>query len=197
MAQDYTNVTALKVYLHISGSADDALLADLVTRASRLIDEHCGRRFYPTTTTRTFDANGPQVHNRMLLLDEDLLSVTTLTNGDGDVIAADDYMLRPLNWEPYFAIVLKQSSGKRWTYVNDPEGAIRVEGVWGYTNAVPETIKQAALRLAAWLYRQRDTGVELLQVEVNEQGQAASPPRLPRDVHDMLGPFIRVKLMVA
>ncbi len=197
MLQDYATVAALKTYLHITGSNDDDLLGDLVTRASRLIEEHCRRVFYPTSETRYFDAAGPQIYGRMLLLDYDLLSVTTVTNGNGATIPSSDYILRPANWSPYFAIVIKQSSSHRWTYTTDLEAAISVEGVWGYDVDVPDTIRQATLRLAAWLYRQRDTGMELVQVEVNDQGQAVSPPRLPRDVYDMLSPFIRVKLMVA
>ncbi len=191
---DYTTVSAMKTYLHITGSAHDSLLADLVTRASRLIDDHCGRWFVPRAETRSFDAVGPHISGRLLLLDADLLSVTSVVNGDGTTISASDYLLRPLNWPPYFGIALKQSSGVRWTYTGDPEGAIHITGSWGYSETVPEVITQATMRLAAWLYRQRDTGGEGTQVEVTDRGVAIAPPRLPLDVTQMLAPYIRLRI---
>lgn len=193
---DYTTVTDLKTYLHISGSADDALLADLITRASRIVDRHCHRHFAAVQETRCYDAVGSHITGKLLLLDADLLSLTTLTNGDGAVIDADDTILRPVNWPPYFGISLKASSGLGWTYTDDPEGAISVEGVWGYSAEPPPEIVQAVTRLAAWLYRQRDTGVDTTEVEVTERGTAAAPSRLPRDVRQMIDPFIRVLIKV-
>ncbi len=191
---DYTTVGAVKAYLRISGSGDDALLGELVTRASRLIDDHCGRWFSSEPQTRYYDAVGSHITGRLLFLDADLLSVTTLTNGDGTVIPSDDYILRPVNWPPYFGISLKASSNQYWTYSDDPEGAISVAGNWGYSSTPPEPIVHAAVRLATWLYRQRDTGGEGAQVEVTERGVSVAPARLPRDVLDLLGPYVRLRL---
>lgn len=193
---DYTTVSALKNYLHISGSADDALLGDLVTRASRLIDDHCGRWFVTRDETRLYDAVGGHIAGHLLLLDADLYSVTAITNGDGTSIDPADVLLRPINWPPYFGIALKQSSGIRWGYTGDPEGAISIEGAWGYSATAPEPVVHAALRLAAWLYRQRDTGGEGTQIEVTSQGVAVAPPRLPRDVIDLLGPYVRLRIKI-
>ena len=78
MATDYTTTSEVKTYLHISGTGDDDLIGDLVTRASRIIDDHCGRWFSAQTQTRYFDAFGPHVTGKLLLVDADLLSVTTL-----------------------------------------------------------------------------------------------------------------------
>ncbi len=177
---DYTTVADVKAYLHINSSADDALLADLVAHASRLIDAYCGRWFEARQETRFYDAAGPHIAGRLLLLDADLLSVTTLTNGDGTVIDPDDIILRPINWPPYFGIALRQGSGLDWTYIDDPEGAISVAGTWGYSATPPEPIVHAAVRLAAWLYRQRDTGAD---------GSA-----LPPDVRDLIAPYVRLRM---
>ena len=49
---DYTTVNELKTYLHIAGSGDDTLLGDLVTRASRMLDDHCGRWLVAQNETR-------------------------------------------------------------------------------------------------------------------------------------------------
>lgn len=193
---DYTTVNEVKTYLHITGSGDDDLLADLVTRASRLIDDHCGRRFVAENQTRYYDAVGSHISGNLLLLDADLLSITTLTNGDGSVIDSDDYILRPINWPPYFGIALKVSGNVFWTYTGDPEGAISVVGSWGYSQTPPEPVVHATVRLAAWLYRQRDTGAEPTQIEVTERGVSVAPARLPRDVLDLLGPYVRLRISI-
>jgi len=191
---DYTTVSAVKSYLHINTGADDTLLGELVTRASRLIDDHCGRWFITRTETRTFDAVGPHISGRLLLVDADLYSVTSITNGDGTSVSLSNIILRPLNWPPYFGIALKQGSNLRWTYLSDPEAAISVAGQWGYAPSAPEPVVQSAIRLTAWLYRQRDTGGESSQIEMTERGVAVAPARLPRDVLDMLGPYTRLRI---
>lgn len=91
----------------------------------------------------------------MLVLDDDLLTVTRITNGDGTEITGDQYVLLPANTTPKWAVKLKASSGVSWAYVDDPEGAIEVEGTWGYAHAQPDDIRHAAIRLTAWFYHQR------------------------------------------
>ncbi len=181
---DYTTLEDLKTYLRISGTADDELLAALISRASRIIDDHCGRWFTASEETRRYDAVGKHITGRLLLLDADLLSVTALNNGDGTAINPEEVLLRPLNMPPYFGIALKQSSGLEWTHNGDPEGAIVVTGRWGFSETPPEPVVQATLRLAAWLYRQRDTGAE---------GSEVPPAHLPRDVRDLLAPYVRLR----
>jgi hypothetical protein len=195
---DYTTLNIVKNYLRISASTDDDLLEDLITTASRMIDDHCGRRFVAENETRRYDATGPHIIGRLLLLDDDLLSLTTLINGDGSEIDAEDVILRPTNSTPCFGISLKQSSGLAWTYDDSPEGAISVEGEWGFSENAPEPVAQAAIRLTAWLYRQRDTGVEgSAGVRVDDRGGAIPPARLPRDVIDLLSPYIYLRMKAA
>jgi len=193
---DYTTTSAMKTYLRIASASDDALIGSLVTRASNLIDDHCGRWFAAQTLTRKFDAVGGHITGKLLLLDADLLTVTSIVNGDGASISGGSYILRPANWPPYFGISLKQSSGLRWNYLTDPEEAITISGTWGYSATAPEPIVQAAVRLAAWLYRQRDTGADPVpqQVETTERGVARPPARLPQDVAELLGPYMRLRI---
>lgn len=193
---DYTTVSAVKTYLRISSSADDAILANFVTRAGALIDDHCGRWFTALSQTRKYDAVGGHITGRLLLLDADLLSVSSVVNGDGATIAAANYILRPVNWPPYFGIALKQSSGLRWNYLTDPEDAISITGTWGYAATTPEPIVQAAIRLAAWLYRQRDTGAETGAIINTDRGAVIAPARLPSDITQMLGPYVRLRISV-
>lgn len=192
---DYTTTAEVKTYLHISGTGDDSLIGDLVTRASRMIDAYCGRWFYARTETRKYDAVGHHITGRLLLLDADLLTITTLKNGDGSTINAADIILRPVNMEPYFGISLRQSSGLSWTYDDDSQACIEVAGTWGYSATTPQVIAHAVVRLAAWLYRQRDSGMDSGQVEVTERGVSVAPARLPRDVAELLAPYVRVRIV--
>lgn len=177
---DYTTVDAVKAYLRITTDSDDTLLADLIRRACRIIDDHCARRFDSWVETRVYDATNAQITGHTLLLDADLLALTALTNGDGSAIDLAATILRPVNWPPYFGISLREGSGLNWVTSSAPGCAIRVTGTWGYAETVPEPIEHAAVRLAAWLYRQRDG--------------SASDELLPRDVRDLLAPYIRLRL---
>jgi len=196
---DYTTLDEVKAYLSISGEGDDALLTTLIDRASRLIEDHTGRWFYADERTRVYDAVGSHIVGNLLLLDADLLTVTTLTNGDGTEIAADAIILRPQNDPPFFGIALKLTSGLHWTYTGDPEGAISVEGTWGFSATAPGAVALAALRLAAYLYRQRDTGADWPRgaVSVTERGAAIAPVELPWDIARLLLPYIRYYVKAA
>jgi hypothetical protein len=131
---DYTTRAILKSqYLDVTASTDDALLTDIITDVSRQIDHISVRRFAPLIATRAYDT--PQNFNAWtLLLDDDLMTLTTLTNGDGTAIAAGNYKLTPLNEQVKERLILLKSSGLRFEMspTSDPEGAISVLGVWGY-----------------------------------------------------------------
>jgi hypothetical protein len=79
-----------------------------------------------------------------------------------------------------------------WTYDDAPEDAISIEGRWGYSVTPPADVVQATVRLVAWMYRQRDTGVDADRPAVNEQGVMVFPASMPRDVAEMLRPYRRV-----
>lgn len=111
-------------------TTDDGVIVDLLEKASRDLESMTGRQFYPTVETRLYDV--PE--DSELLLDGDLLSLTTLTNGDATVITTADYILRPNNLTPYYKIRLKGDSSVDWEpdSDNDTEQVISVLGWWGY-----------------------------------------------------------------
>lgn len=92
---------------------------------------------------------------RVLYLGRDLLTVTTLTNGDGNVISSTGYWLEPRNDPPYRQIRLRSSES--WVFNTD--GEITVAGTWGRTSSPPDDIVEAALELIAYRYRNRDNPV--------------------------------------
>jgi hypothetical protein len=56
----------------------------------------------------------------------------------------------------------------------------------------PEDVRQACLRVASWLYKQKDAG--FVQAAGNLRGQVLVPPALPEDVQQILAPYVRVRV---
>ncbi len=150
---DYTTTDEVKRFLRIASDTDDDLIAQFVTRASALIDDITGRWFDVRTETRRYPVpeEGPE---RAIWLDADLLEVTALVNGDGTALDPAAVLLQPLNWPPYFGVKPRDGAAL-WA----GDGEIAVTGRWGYAETLPEPVRHTAVRLAAWLYRQRDSGV--------------------------------------
>jgi hypothetical protein len=173
------------------GVGDDALIARLITAAQKRIDRECGRTFEAVTATRRYHALR-DVCGRVLTLDADLLTVTALTNGDGQVIPGSAYVLEPTNSPPYSQIVLKAGQGYVWQYTQDPEEAIGLLGTWGYTATPEPDIVEACVRLASFLYkRATNTGTDADRATVAPDGQILMPARLPSDVREFLAPHKR------
>ena len=187
----YCSVTDPKTYLGISGTGDDSLLAALIASSQKAIDRHCHRKFEaPADTTRTFDADR-DVQWRTLFLDHDLCQITSITNGDDDVLTTAEYTTEPRNETPYYAITLLWSSSVTWTYTNDTEDAITIVGRWAFSLAAPDDVVQACRRLAAYLYRQKDNAQDLDRA-VLVGNATILPTELPRDIKTLLAPYVRL-----
>ena len=189
----YTTLADLKEYLGISVATDDDLLTDFITRAQQAIDTHCLRTFEASgDTTKKLDAvedvDGMTLYVRAA---GDLCAITTVTNGDGTVLAATDYVTQPRSITPYYGLRLLASSGYAWTYSTDPENAISIAGRWAYSTTAPADIVQACARLAAWYYHQKDNSADLDR-PVIAGNATVLPARLPSDVLQMLAPYRRL-----
>jgi hypothetical protein len=186
----YATLAELKTYLGISDTGDDTLLTDLLSRAQKAIETFCDRVFEAASdSTRYFDAV-EDTDNAWLFFDEDICSITAITNNEGDEsISSSEYVTVPRNDTPYYAIKLLSSSNKYWTYTNDPESAIAVTGKWAYSETAPDDIKQATIRLAAWLYRQKDTETDVDRPILTGDGIVIMPSALPKDVQQLCEPY--------
>lgn len=188
---DYTTWAAVKTYLDITGTGDDALGALLVNRVTDAIDRYCRRRFRAVTATHTFDVPASDT----LFLDDDLLSVTTLTHGDSETISASDYVLLPNNITPKTMIRLRKAGTVGAWQGNSTTGdeqAVSVAGSWGYSSTPPDDIVQAAVRWTAWLYRQRDGAFG--QTARPDIGVIETPLALPVDIERLLKPYKRWRI---
>lgn len=132
----YATLTDYKAYSVARGqtastdTTDDGVIVNFLESASRLLDNRCGRQFYPSIETRLYDVPG----DSELWLDADLLAVTTLTNGDTTVLTTTDYNLLPANETPKYCIRLNDISNYEWE-TNSSDSAqqvISVLGWWGY-----------------------------------------------------------------
>jgi hypothetical protein len=112
-------------------TGQDAFYLDLIRSISSDIDNLSGRRFVPRVETLRYDTPKGSC---LKFNGRDVLEVTTLTNGDGTVIASTYYFLDEYNDFPKWQIRLKPSSGLVWTLDTDGEAgqAIQVAAITGY-----------------------------------------------------------------
>jgi len=189
----YATLAQLKIYrgIDLGTQTDDAILQNCLDRAQEQIDAYCDRTFEATaTSTRSFDAvRDVSDDGRTLYLDADLAEVTTITNGTA--VAVTKYVTVPVNSTPYREIRLKQSAGELFTYSSDPENAISVRGKWAYSTSAPADIVQATIRLAAYMYAQKDASVFDVTAFPGE-GVMTVPQGIPRDVREILDRRVKI-----
>jgi hypothetical protein len=128
--EDRSGVNSPKINLK-----DDSVIEHLLKSASRYIDTKTGRTFIPYVETRYFDVPGyDSLDSRLLELDDDLLEVISVVNGDGVTIPSTEYSLRPKNRSPYNGIRLIDNSTYYWASdgAGDTHDVIAVTGIWGY-----------------------------------------------------------------
>ena len=179
ISNGYCTLDEFKKHLTITtyDADDDAAIENIIEGSSRLIDNLAGRWFYPKTETRYFDVPA----GREIELDEDLLTVTTLTNGDDTVITSTYYSLIPRNSTPKHSLIMKTTSIYNWTgnSSGDTEGVISIAGTWGYAATTPDDIRQACLEIALSAYKRR-TGENTTGVAtVTAAGVVITPQDIP------------------
>ena len=136
MSNGYCTLADFKSYITPPGQAlsmdfgDDAVIDDIISRASRRVDALTGRRFYPRVETRNYDTP----YADLLWLDDNLLEIITLTNGDLVAIASTEYTFQPANEYPKYAIRLRNTSAIYFTSnsATDYEQVVALAGFWGY-----------------------------------------------------------------
>ena len=189
----YCTLAQIRQHLGLGDTenSDDALLTSIITRAQAFIDAHCHRTFEASSdTTRTLDAIN-DVDGPMLWLGEDLCAITSVINGDADVLTTSEYVTEPRNTTPYYAITIRSDSNLAWTYSTYYENAISIVGRWAYSTTAPADIVQACIMLATWLYRQKDTTADIDRPLIGPGGAIVMPQTMPGHVQAMLRPYVR------
>ncbi len=184
---DYCTANDIAQALNIAGVQDDGWLTTLAASASAWVDVHCavpaGGFAVATDGTRRFDTCA--LEDGELLLDVPLVSLTSLTNGDGTSIDTATVRLQPINGPHYWSIRML-STGPGWQWVQD--GLFVVTGKWGWSATVPTPVKEATIMLAAWMYKRYQAALQDAANNV-EIGQMMYSERMPKQVVALLAPF--------
>jgi hypothetical protein len=142
----YTGRESVKRAAGINGSAKDTIVDGHIEAASRLIDAELGMRvgyFIPETKVRYFNwSQDPDIaslyrRSYVLMLDEDLISLSGLTSDNGTVtIPTSEVNLEPVNeGPPYRRIEIDKATvdaNARFAASTTTQQAIAVTGSWGY-----------------------------------------------------------------
>jgi len=176
--------------LGITGNSEDGLLGEMITSAESYIDTSTHRHFrIRQVTWRHFHAeNDVDVDENMLFLDYDLVKDYEIINGDGSIVPVAHRFLHPANRPPYWGIRLDHTLF--WTWEDTPINAIRVNGLWGYSEKAPTDIVQATRRLAAYLYKQKDSQV-FETASFFEGGILTIPEGVPAFVQQVIDKYTR------
>lgn len=176
--------------------SDTSLLDDAIDDAKAYIDGETFRTFEAETTTRYYPRETRDVWDSGLLhIEHDLLTITSLANGDSDAtaITAASYWLTDSeggrnDGPPFHGILLKDNSGVVWIW--DVDGWVAVTGTWGYSATVPDDVRRAALRLSAFFYRQKDSHI-FETTAIPEAGVITIPVGIPKGVTNLINKYKR------
>lgn len=185
----YASKELFKSYAGVDVDADDALIERLLESAQAMVDNYCRRRFEAVAdSTRFFGAE--HTNGNTLWLDRDLCQITGIVNGDNTALTSSDYRIQPRNaiddGVPIYAIEL--TNHRRW-HVRD--GDVAITGRWAYSVEPPADIVQATIRLASYLYRQKDAGGDLDRPVLVSMSMTILPAALPRDLMQALDSYRR------
>jgi hypothetical protein len=189
----YCTLAEFKLYAKITSTDtnDDAVIEDIIEGISRQVDLYTGRTFYARTETHYY--NTPETSD-LLIEDDDLLTITTLTNGDTSVITSASYKLYPLNSSPKYKIQLLPTSGISWesSVAGDSESAITLVGSWGYSATAPENVRQACLIASDSDYHSRFGENMSGTATITGAGVVITPKGLPKSAMEKIEKYVRL-----
>jgi hypothetical protein len=191
----YCTVAELRRYIAPNTQADyndDVIIGAIIEAASRYIDGQTGRTFYARSETHYYDVPDDDT---LWIYDDELLTITSLTNGNAALILVASYNLFPKNKPPYYAIKLKTTSGVYWepTTVGEYEGAITLVGTFGYSATAPADIKSACMQIASSLYKRRFGENTTGTATITGAGVVVMPTDVPTTAQGIIG---RYKMVV-
>jgi len=172
-------------------NADTTVLQDAIDAAQAYIDGQTNRTFEAVTATRYYTAEAiDRFNSRLLIVNTDLLTVTTLTNGDSasTAILPASFWTWPRNYTTKYGIMLKTDVTDYWEF--DTDYFVTVVGTWGYSATAPADIKEAALHLAGFFYHRKDAQVYDVTA-VPEAGVITIPKGIPAGVDRIIARYKR------
>lgn len=163
-----------KLHLKVEHTADDTLIAAIITAAREGVENYIGRGLITQTITQVFDSF-PLGGDPMKLSIGQLQSVTSITYTDdagaNQTVDPSVYVVHTYNDPPLISL----ASGQSWPSPKQQAQVVRVVYVVGYgaASSVPVAIKQSMLLAIAHWYENR----------------ADSVRRLPTQAQHLLNPY--------
>lgn len=186
---DYTTTDAYKASRAIPDGLDDVEIARVITVASRMIDNYCGRTFYQDASATTRHFRPP---NGDTLIVDDISTTTGLVVVDfNTTLTIDvDFGLFPADGVtnageagPYY--MLTKFYGVPWFQVN--KGAtVAVTARWGWA-ATPPAITDACMALCSDLLQARNNSFGVVGLDTG----AGMRVRMNTLVQTTLAPYRR------
>jgi hypothetical protein len=159
----YATLAQLKAYLAITANTDDALLSDLLMRATSVIEQMTRKVFIATPAAPRRFGRGQMMWDGSLKWDYLLLpsgyyiaQLTGATDGDGNTIPLGEIELPP-DGPPYSVLIRR---GARWC---SSAQTAEITARWGYSISPPADIAA------------RDNSPRCLDVPPARNGQRSRP----------------------
>lgn len=170
--------------LNINATTYNADLNSMIEAISRRIDEHYG--LLPNSFAQQSDAtryfDDSCVRGDSLYLDHPLLSITSITDGQGNSVSSANYRLHPRNAGRYNEVRLL-STVDSWAFNTD--GEIVVVGKWGYSLSPPADVSEACRYWSAYLFKRWQAALQDATAN-QELGQLVYTEQMPKQVRALL-----------
>jgi len=192
MAFDYTTLASVKTLGPITGTADDALLASIITAYSREVDKVCRQVFSQTTYTDAIYPAKVDAHGLLNVW----LPVPTVT-----LSAAAYRDIRVETWNTlqttdaytedriYGAWVLFRAPLLPGLRAARVQAQLTYTGGWANLAAVPADFELLVRRLVWWAYKKKDAPVE--KIGMPDMGILITPTDWPADIRRGLDYYTR------
>jgi hypothetical protein len=194
----YITLAQFKTNLGITDSTDDTIIQVWIDCAQKTIDSYTGRTFEAAAdSTKKFtplreDWGGNLWWDGVTLgLQLDLCQLTSITNGDGNLIPSGAVVLLPQNMPVKTAIKIKSNTQYVWTYTGSPDESISIVGRWAYSITAPADIVGTCYELAKYLYQNRESNPSSSQQIISADGVALAPNEIPRTIISLMSPYVR------
>jgi len=201
IANGYASLSLVKTAARITDNIDDTLLELAIESSSRLIDGHCQRHFYVTSSESRYYA----ADNSYACTIDDVagtaITVETSSGIDGvfdETWASTDFQLEPLNRTSAGLSfpVNKLVAIDNYLFPIDPNGesAVKVTASFGFATAIPTDVQQACVLMSLRQYKRYDSPLGV--AGFGDMG-AVRVSRIDPDIQSLLAPYRRNVVGVA
>jgi len=162
------------------------LMQDCLDESESAINDYTRRQFAGTAGTVYVNRFSQRfVKNQAMYLQNDLHTLVSLTNGDGQNIPVGSVWLEPRNAGPPYRLLRLHSA---YVYVWNTDSDVIVGGTWGFSTVPPAAIARACVELAAYFFRVKDIG-PTDTAGFNAAGEVVYPKNMPDYVRSKLEPY--------